>query len=157
MAESFLSTRGCVYKFTYSGSGSGAGLFSISPNFPSGDASSPILIDGIDLTDQDIIFPVVTVENFKVIYTFGSDYGSCRIMGSCLLGAANVAGAGGSFGRVMRYFETNRISKKKAPIMVSMPGSKAYNVYLTGLNVGQPDANFNIQPFAFMGIVANQQ
>ena len=154
MAESFLSTRGCVYKFTYSGSGGGPGLFSINPGFPAGNAASPILLDGVDLADQDIVYPVVTVENFKVIYVFGKDYGSANIRGTCLLGSSNASG--GSFSRVVQYFEENRISNSKKPIQVSV-GQKAYNVYLVGLVIGQPDPTFNILPFSFIGTIANQQ
>jgi len=157
MAESFLSTRGCVYKYTAAGAGSGAGLFDLNPGFPSGNASSPILLTGVDITDQDIIFPVVTVENFKVIYRFGTDYGSVRITGVCLLGAVGTKGGGSSFSSAKAYFDRNRVSNRKTPIQVSVPGTNAYNVYLIGLNIGEPDPAFNIVPFAYLGTIANQQ
>lgn len=132
-------------------------MYALSPKITSGSKESPILIDGVDLVDRDIIYPVTTVENLKVIYTFGTDYGEVTINGTCLLGSAAVAGGGGSFSSVKAYFETNRISRTRRPIKVSLPGTRAYNVYLRDFGVGMPDPQFNIQPFSFRGLLAAQQ
>jgi hypothetical protein len=133
------------------------GLYALRPDITSGDDQSPVILEGIDLTDQDMVSPVSTVENFKVLYVFGTDYGQVRISGLCLLGAVDGANSGQAFGAVIDYFQKNRVSASRKPISISMPGSKAYNVYLTGLAIGQPDAAFNIQPFALIGLIAGSQ
>jgi hypothetical protein len=156
MGQSFIAARGCVYKVS-SGNGGSKGFYDIRPAISSTSGNSPVVIEGVDLTDQDIVAPVATVDNFKVIYTAGTDFGQVRINGLCLLGSVDDANAGQAFAAISSYFNANRVSRKKAPISVSLPGGNAYNVYLTGLAVGQPDTQFNIQPFTLFGLLSQEQ
>jgi hypothetical protein len=124
-------------------------LYKLAPGL-TGDDTSPIIWTSVETQDQDIVYPVVTIGNKKILYTFGEDYGSARIGGMCLLGNAGA----GSIDKVTAYFKNYRVSKRKLPITVSI-GSQAYRVYLTGLAIGSPEPAFNIQPFVLIGTLVS--
>jgi hypothetical protein len=152
----FFPSRGCVYAVPDPSSG-GAGFYSLEglqTGQTSGTVSGVILLQGVDLRVGDIIQPVVTLENTKVLYTFGSDFGNVSIGGEILLGPANAEANSPSFNLITSYFDTNRVAISQKPVKLSMPGSKSYFVYLQGLSIGRVDPEFHIQPFAFAGIIA---
>jgi len=146
-------TRGCVYQFTPSGSagGGGSSIIKVSPPISS-YGSSPVLLVGVQTSEQDLVLPVVTLDNFKLLYTFGEDFGAFNIIGTALLGS--VGGNGDALGKVIKWFSANRVTRKKNPIQVSMGGGGSYKVYVTGLNIAEADAEYHIQPFVINCIIA---
>ena len=151
MSESFYGARGCVYR---TGSGSRTSMYKLSPSISKGSEDSPVLIQGVSINDKDIFYPVTTVERAKIIYTAGSDFGEVSITGICLLGDAEKSAGGKSLKDVEQYWAGNRISKKKAPIRLSIAGNKAYIIYLVGLQIGEADPEYHIQPFVFQAVLA---
>ena len=145
--SNFFPARGCVY--TVGGGGGGFYKF----GGLAGSAKSPILLTGTNLSVVDSYQPVATVQDFKVLYTFGSGFGSAAVSGEVLLGEAG-GGGGGGFGTVVSFFNGNRLSAKKSPVPLSIQGGGSFNIYVVGLQVGQPDPEYNVQPFSFNGIVA---
>jgi len=145
MALVMKSAKGCVYTVRR---GSSRGFYALRPGL-SGASSAPILMDGVDGGEQDAIFRVKTLDRSKFIYVFGDDFGDLTIRGIALLGRSSEGGR--TFSRVYNYFQANRISAKRTPITVSMPGSASMKCYLTQLLIGSPDASFHVQPFAFRG------
>ena len=149
MPEILIPARGCVYNPRKTRSG--AGFYALDPSIR-GNAESPILIDGIDSTDQDIIFPVTTLDEKKYLYVQGEDFGNIAIGGVALLGKAEQGGR--AFRALIGYFNAHRINRSMAPITASFPGSVSQKVYLTAIVIAKPDPEFHIQPFQFRGIVA---
>lgn len=141
-----VPSRGCVYTFGDGGQSS----IELSPELR-GTGDSPILIQGLRVDDRDIVLPVVTLENRRIMYAFGADFGDISVVGNVLLGNSD---AEGSMGKVVDYFKNNRATKSLGPISASPPGSIAYKFFLTGLAVGEADSEFNIQPFVLVGKIA---
>ena len=115
---------------------------------------APILINGIKISQTDIYGQVPCLENVKVFYTFGQNFGQVAIAGEMLLGPmgeTNMIGGGG-LKQLTDWFNEMRVSKKKKPIKVSVL-KEAYYVYLTGMDLLPVDANVHIMPFVLYGIL----
>ena len=150
---SFNFTRGCVYKVDQNGErgGSGSNMVQLEPSIQSDD-DSPVILTGVQLNDQDLVLPVVTLDGFRIMYTFGEDFGSLNIVGMALLGAAGSNGT--AIKNVQNWFTANRVSRKEDTISVSLGGGGSYEVYVTGLTIAEADTNFHIQPFVIVGRIA---
>lgn len=149
--ESFAACRGSVFAFSPSGTGKG-GFYQIQPAI-TGDGESPILINGVESNDTDIVAPVVTLNKNKILYTFGEDFGQIAVHGTVLLGSASGSG-GGSLNKVVEFFKQNRVSANQGMISVSLPGGGGYKMFLTGLTISVPDQQYHIQQFALIGLIA---
>lgn len=149
MAQILIPSKGCVYFAQQSRAGSG--FYDLDPPLR-GNADAPILIDGVDGGDQDIVFPVVTLDDKKFLYTMGEDFGRITITGMALLGKAEQGGQ--AFSTVVSYFNTHRVSRSKEPISVSYPGKVSQKVYPYALIVAKPDPEFHIQFFQIQAIIA---
>jgi hypothetical protein len=147
MAEILVPSRGCVYIPTKSRAGKG--FYALKPDLR-GQADSPILIDGADITDQDTVFPVATLDDEKFVFVMGADFGNVAITGMALLGRADQGGR--AFRQVVEYFTKNRASAEGKPITVSMPGQSTLKVILTSLTVAKPDPEYHIQYFQLRGV-----
>lgn len=148
---SFSKSRGCV--ITINNSGGGNGGFAIS-GFPEGTDSAPILLMDSTLTFKDLVLPVTTLSNKKVLYSFGSDFGSANLGGIICLGEAGQASAGVQ--QVKSWYDSNSTGNKKSakPVAVSLGGSQVMSIYVIGLVFQPPDPKFNIVPFTIVGIEA---
>jgi hypothetical protein len=149
MSDNFLSARGCI--FLVPATGSGKGFYSLQPSIAS-SADSPVFIQGVTLNDNDLIAPVKTLDNMKVIYTFGQDFGNVTIQGEILLGPDS--SKAGGVAALVEWFTTNRVSKSKSAVSVSLPGRVAYKFYPYGLGIGAVDPEHHIQAFAITGVIA---
>lgn len=148
MSEIFIPARGCVY--SPKATSGGKGFYSLKPAL-TGSKETPILIEGVDAVLNDIVFPVATLDEKKYFFVMGDDFGNISVNGIALLGTKDTGGA--SFAKVKQYFDDNRSSKKKKPIIASCPGSVQIQFYLTGLTISKADPEFHIQFFQFRGIV----
>lgn len=157
-----LSARGTFYLVKLSDT-YGPGIYAIdeltrevlAPNFVGPTASqnwntqSPILLTSIEFNQVDITSQVPCLNNVKVFYSFGQNFGQVVIQGEVLLGPlGNMSYAGVE--RLVSFFWRNRVSIKRQPIAVSV-ADNAYFVYLTGLRIGQVVADFHIMPFVMFG------
>lgn len=149
MAELFIPSKGCVYIARQSRTGSG--FYSLDPDLK-GSEETPILLDGVDGGDQDIVFPVVTLDDKKFLFSMGEDFGRVSVTGMALLGRAEEGGK--SFASVVSYFNAHRVSRSLEPITVSYPGDVTQKIYPYSLVVAKPDAEFHIQYFQIQAIVA---
>lgn len=113
-----------------------------------GDA---LLIMSVSPTKSDIVSPVVTLENTKILYSFGSNFGSISISGMLLLGKSGVPGQ--CLKVLIDFYEEHRVSKTTSPINVAGP-STAWKVFLTGLQIGEADSTYNTQGFVLSGVIA---
>ena len=128
------------------------GFYRLNPPLTGGSKETPILIMGAELTETDITQQIVTLDNTKLIYTFGSDFGQVSVTCAALLGSAGKA-TGQNFAAILEYFATNRVNTLKRPISVSVPGNKAYKWYLKNMAIGQADPQFHIQYIMLSGPV----
>jgi hypothetical protein len=149
MSNVFYACRGSVVQVT----GAKANGYSIDP-FMTGTTESPVLLSGISLNTNDIISPLVTLDGYKILYSFGKGFGDVRIILTVLLGAY-ASGFGNGLKAVIEYFNTYRISSTDKPVKVSLGENIAYSAYLTGLAVGEVDPKFNIQHIIIGGITVD--
>ena len=150
----FFPARGCMFIVPSLNAGTSKGFYGLEglTTGPIGKNNSIVLLQGVDYMDTDIIAPVVTLENTKILYTFGSNFGNISIIGEILVGPAGWLTTGSR--DVQNYFNEKRVSKKKEPVTLSMNGSKYLSVFLQGLRIGTMSPDTHVQPFAFIGIVA---
>ena len=143
--------RGDVYKVNPV-QGSGDSGFYYIPSLQAkkgpGDA---LLIMSVSPQKSDVVAPIITLENARILYSFGANFGNITISGMILLGRSGTPGQ--SLKTLVAFFESNRVSKKTSPIEVAGP-STAWKVFLTGLNIGEADSVNNSQAFALTGIIA---
>jgi hypothetical protein len=151
MSLNFLKNRGCIT--AYGGNGK-VGSVSVD-GFPTGSATAPILLTDCMPIKKDLVLPVTTLSNKKIIYSFGTDFGSITFNGIILLGPAGSSTDGTSL--VNTWFENNRVGNKKAgtPVSISFVGKGAAKAYIVGLTFGKGDPNINAIPFAITAIEAS--
>ncbi len=114
-------------------------------------ASTPILIMGIELGQQDIVSPVSCLNNVKLFYTFGQSFGNVMIRGEMLLGPLGSVQSDGV--RILNdFFNQQRVSNLKRATTFSI-AQTAYQMYMTGLQIGQVDVEFHVLPFVFTGVL----
>lgn len=112
---------------------------------------SQILIMGVQLGKRDIVSQVPCLNNAKVLYSFGQNFGDVAIRGEVLLGAVGQKdSAQQGVKSLTDFFESNRVSRSLMPIAVSV-ASHAFYVYLTGLVIHDIDPEFHVMPFVMMG------
>lgn len=143
-----VPARGCVY--VAGKSSGGRGFYALNPTL-SGSAESPILLEGVDSSLQDIVFPVATLDEKKYFYTMGDDFGNISVSGVVLLGKSETKGA--AFSKVKKYFEANRSITRKSPITISCPGNVSLRFYLVSLLISRADPEFHLQFFQFRGVL----
>lgn len=147
-------SRGCVYRVSAEGTAQGSGFFRVTELTTSSSSPSPILINGVTLRDEDVVLPVITLENTRVLYSFGADFGEIVVSGMILLGKAGEMPT--SLATVVEFFQKNRVSKSGKTINVTGPKT-SWKMFLTGLNIQEADPVFHIMPFALMGKIAQPE
>lgn len=142
-----MPSRGCVICVS---SGSGQGAYGIEGLNSSG--CPPIIIESVSPSDRDIVQPVTTLANKKIVYVFGEAIGDIQISGTAYLGK-NADGA--AMDRVIAFMKAHRLSGgSTSPVNVAVPGG-AYKVWITGMGIGSPNAEFCTQGFMLTGLIAD--
>lgn len=142
----FTGTRGCVY--TVSEIGGGKGFYALDEL-----KASDVLVLGSDLSIGDIASPLTTLNRDRIMYSFGVDWGRAEIQGLVLLGEGGAAGEGDSLTALIDFFNKHRLANADKPCSLSIPGDKAFNVWLHRLTIGLPDPQFHTQPFSISATV----
>jgi hypothetical protein len=143
--------RGNVYKVNpVEGSGD-SGFYRIEELQAQKGPGDALLIMSVNPEESDLVVPVVTLENTKILYSFGSNFGNITISGLLLLGKSGVPGQ--CLKTLIDFFEKHRVSKSASSINVSGP-STGWKVFLTGLKVGEADSMNNTQSFALFGTIS---
>jgi len=143
--------RGNVYKVNpVEGSGD-SGFYTVEGLRAKKGPGDALLIMSVSPQKSDVVAPIITLENTRILYSFGANFGNITISGMILLGKSGSPGQ--SLKTVVDFFESKRVSKSTSPISVTGP-STAWKVFLTGLNIGEADSVNNTQSFALTGIIA---
>lgn len=143
--------RGNVYKVDPVEGAGDSGFYKIEGLEAKKGPGDALLIMSVSPTEADIVAPVVTLENTKILYSFGSNFGDITISGLLLLGKSGTPGQ--CLKTLIDFFDSNRVSKSSSPINVSGP-STGWKVFLTGLQVAEADSINNTQGFALAGKIA---
>jgi hypothetical protein len=136
--------RGTIYNVI---KGDSAGLFRFKP----GPDHKHILFTDSNIEDRDAFSSVATLTGDQILYVFGKEVGNVVVSGEILMGALDKLSAVQSsraFSELVNWFQTNRVSKKKGPVKLSVAGAKAYPVYIVGLTIGGVDPELNTARFS---------
>jgi len=145
--DNLFPSRGCIVKIEQQAGKANSAFYKLAPGISSDD-SSPVLILGAAVKEQDVISPKSTIDDYRIVFSFGKTFGSIQISGVVLLGTSGKGLAG-----VQEYFEYFRVANFKQPIQVSTPGGKAYNFLLVSCETGMVDLQFGTLPFSFAGVI----
>ena len=143
--------RGHVH-FITSGGGGGSGFYKMNPSIPDAGGGKCLIL-GIPLQYQEIVQPVVTLDDKRTLYVFGSAWSETMINGVLLLGDNKSGGA--IIGSLLSWYEQNKVSARPAPIVLSL-GGKTVNVYVTGLRLADANPTINTQNFSIMALTSGE-
>lgn len=149
-----LSARGAFYQVSLAENAAGASKGFYDVEFLTYDTEqkspqSPILINGVQFKDSDIVGRMPCLNNYKVYYSFGQNFGDISISGEVLLGPLGGIKTDG-VNRLRDFFAMYRVSVYNKPIVVHIV-DKAYLMYLEGLQILPIDREFHILPFMLFG------
>ena len=151
MSVILQSCAGTIHVFAAGASGGdGFGLFKLDPPIPSSPPNSMCFIDSIPLTAREIVQPVVTLDDSRFIYVFGSAWTEAAITGRLLLGRNG--GGATQLKSLKDWYNTARIGKRRKYISASA-GAVPIKAFITGMQVGEIDPNTYVQPFALSTLV----
>lgn len=143
--------RGNVYRVNPVGGSGNIGFYYIPELQAKKGPGDALLIMSVSPQKSDVVAPIITLENTRILYSFGANFGNITISGMLLLGKSGTPGQ--SLKTLVDFFDSKRVSKSSGPINVAGP-STAWKVFLTGLNIGEADSVTNSQSFALTGIIA---
>jgi hypothetical protein len=143
--------RGNVYRVNPVAGNGDSSFYRVEELTASKGPGDALLIMSVSPTEGDVVAPVITLENTRILYSFGAKFGNITISGMILLGKSGEPGK--SLKQLVDFFEERRVSKNKVPITVTGP-STGWKVFLTGLDIGEADSVNNSQPFSLTGIIA---
>lgn len=109
-----------------------------------------LTVDSIKIGSSDIGAPIVALDDYKAIYKFGSNFSRVEIQGKVYIGPD---GKSSALDTLENFFQSNRLSRKKTPVKVSIASSAAYFAYLLNLEYSQPDLDFGIITYSITGLV----
>lgn len=133
---------GRVHIFKQGDGQAGLGSYKLEPEIKVGGGGR-VLMMGAPLTLREIVQPVVTLDDKRILFTFGSAWSEAQVMVKVLLGEAKSADA--SLGALQAWYTQNRLSKKMDTALELSIGNKAHDVYLVGMSIGAADPNYNTQ------------
>lgn len=118
-----------------------------------------ILIDGVIIKDKDIVLPVTALDDYRVLYRFGKDFGNVQIVGTIYLGPVDCGNGRNSklVKQLASAFEQDRVSNHDTPIKVSIASGEAYPCYPFDLTFAQVDADKNSIKYTIECILAPVQ
>lgn len=112
-----------------------------------------LVISDVVIEDKDIALPVVAVDDKRVLFKFGKDFGALVIDGRLYMGN-QVCGDSSSLQKLQDAFEAARLTKADEPSKVSIAWSHAYPVYPVALKFSGTDPKTNSIGFAIQCIIA---
>jgi hypothetical protein len=144
--------RGSVYRVNpMQGQGGERGFYEVDGLTAKKGDGDALLINTASPNENDVVLPVITLENTRILYSFGANFGDMTISGLILLGKSGNPGT--SLATVIDFFKQKRVSSNKEAVKVTGPGT-SWKVFLTGLTISDADPQINSQTFAFTGKIA---
>lgn len=111
----------------------------------------PILFTGMNISHRDVTGQMLCLNNVKVFYSFGQNFGDVSIAGEILLGNfGDRLKAKQAFKAFLDFFWKYRVSKYLAPVTVSAV-DESFLVYLVGIDFGDIIPDIHVLPFILHG------
>lgn len=145
----FFTCRGCVVR-ARSGS---ASAYKIDGWCNGAGSGYLITVDDVNITDKDLVLPVTAVDDKRVFYRFGKNFGQIQVIGTVYCGCAGRSYINSALGKVQQAFESIRVSKSGRPKNVSVSSGFKCKAYFTDLTLGQVDAEHNSIKYVLSGYV----
>lgn len=149
MNSSYLCPRGSVINTL---SRNQAGIYTLE-GLENKKGDYPLLITSVAYNKQDIVSTVSCLNNVKVIYSFGEEFGGVAVAGQILLGPVSTGASTNQLQGLLSWFASNRVSKSKRPVQASILQTGAIRFYLHSLRIGEPNVQFHVQPFLLSGVL----
>lgn len=158
MSKEVFTGNGATWVVKGKGKGSIWGLDGFRSLFkPKGakkSCTAGVLIQDVTTKRSDVVVPVVGVDDKRVLYTFGKNFGQISVKGIIFVGATDQKPAEYA-AKLRQNFDKASVSARQEPCTVSGPGlGKNTKVYWTGLEFPASDADRNIMSFVLTGIIA---
>lgn len=152
MANSIFATRTEVYMLQSGGGGSGRfSLEGFESVFKTGKGEPPVMITGISYGENDVILPVVALDDKRILYTFGKNFGQFSLHGTIYLCGCQQDTM--KIQKLMSTFESERVSKAKKPINFST-GDYSAKVYPQEITLQNGNPNRQSIDFSITCLVA---
>jgi hypothetical protein len=103
-------------------------------------SSGPVFVQSVLTNLRDIASALACFNNKHRFYVFGRGFGDVVVNIEAFLGNDASDDVEGS---VRDFFDSNRVSSSKSPVIVTSRGGSSYSFYLTGMRVTgtNPDTN----------------
>lgn len=112
----------------------------------------PAFITDVDVADKDITLPVVALDDKRVLYSFGKNFGEAHVMGIIFIfGCNRVTDA---LAGMQNAFNAYRVSSALSPINLSIIGSGGYRVYPVQLKFSNAESKRQFIMFTVSCILA---
>lgn len=116
-------------------------------------ARAPVLFIGVQVSRRDVFSQTLCLNNIKVFYSFGQNFGNVTITGEILLGnSGNKMVAENTVKTFADFFWKYRVSNYLYPVSVSAV-DEAYMVYLVGMDFADIIPEVHILPFVLHGVL----
>lgn len=153
----FKNCKGRVHAF----GGSAPSFYSIKPDLRdglvrraavTGAGDTAILIMAVTLDFAEIVQPVTTLDDKRLLYLFGTAWNDVSVSGLMLLGDSSTKGR--ALATLLRWYNANRVSQRQGPVLVSL-GTAGLDAYVVGLSLGQADPENHSQAFIIRLVTAD--
>lgn len=112
-----------------------SGLTDALQSFRSKGAPNIAIIDDVAFVDQDITLPVVALDDKRVFYTFGKNFGQLMLTGTLYAGCGKPEFP--AIKALQDAFDQLRVSSSKTPETLSIVGGFSCKVYIQQLEIMQ--------------------
>lgn len=146
MSKLFTS-HGVTFRVTGSANDSAFRLQGWNNIIPMHRGSGITLIDSINYMEEDITLPITAIDDNRVLYSFGKNFGVLNIVGTVyLFGCSSLSN---QLTRIQNAFNRNRVSNSKSPKDISAIGLKCKVYYdrleFSGADTDQQSIRFNLR------------
>lgn len=149
----FLQSRGCLAEVKIKDCNT-SGLYSVAdlPAYQLTDGQI-LFIDTIDVTHEDAALPKDALNDKHALYLYGTTFSKMSIRGTIFFGEVCKGSSGNIIQILTNWFNTNRVTKSKKPVNVSISDKYKASVFIVALNFGQADPRLNSIKFTIHGLV----
>lgn len=114
-----------------------------------------IIILNVEYEDNDVLLPIVAVDDHRVLYGFGKDFGKIYISGIiCLSPNSKKKNGEGLMKEFQDAFDKSRAITLKTPMTISHASGFAAHFYATGIKLYNANPQANHISFVINGLIA---
>lgn len=121
--------------------------------FRSQGSENIVVLDDISYNDKDVILPVVALDDQRLLYSFGKNFGEASIIGTIYNGC-NDKPKFSAVDAVERAFQQYRVSATQKPVSLSVVGGFKAMVYIVSIDILQAEPAIQSIKFRINCLVA---